>query len=251
MQVCRIIVNGAHGKMGRLAVEMLNTQPDFEVVAALGRADNLPETIRTTGAEVVVDLTCASAVYQNTLDIIKAGSCPVIGTSGLLPEQYITLKAFCDEKKLGGIIAPNFSIGAVLMMHFASVAAKYIPDVEIIEAHHPQKQEAPSGTAIKTAELIAQSRKSHTLAPSHELLAGARGAVSQGVPIHALRLPGTLAAQEVIFGQVGETLSIAHRTLDRVSFMPGLLLACQKVRGLSTLHYGLEHLLLVAEESKT
>ncbi len=244
MEPCRIIVNGAHGKMGQLAVAMLSVQPDFEVVAVLGRADNLSQSIQAMQAQVVVDLTCASVVYQNTLTIIEAGSCPVIGTSGLLPEQYLTLKAYCDENKLGGIIVPNFSIGAVLMMHFSSVASKYMSDVEIVEVHHPQKQEAPSGTAIKTAEMIAQSRKEHVSYPCHELLSGARGALSRDVPIHSLRVSGVLAQQEVIFGQTGETLSIVHRTLDRVSFMPGLLLACQKVRALKTLHYGLEHLLL-------
>ncbi len=244
MEPCRIIVNGAHGKMGRLAVATLSVQPDFKVVATLGREDNLAQTIKATSAEIVVDLTSATAVYKNTREIIEAGSCPVIGTTGLLPDQYINLKAFCDEKKLGGMIIPNFSIGGVLMMHFASIAAKYMSDVEIIEAHHPQKQEAPSGTAMKTAELIAQTRKEHTTYSCHELLPGARGAVSREVPIHSLRVSGILAEQEVLFGQTGETLSIVHRTLDRVSFMPGLLLACQKVRSLTSLHYGLEHLLL-------
>jgi 4-hydroxy-tetrahydrodipicolinate reductase len=244
MEPCRIIVNGAYGKMGRLAVATLSAEPDFEVVATLGREDQLRRTIEETSAEVVLDLTRASVVYQNTLDIIEAGSQPVIGTTGLLPEQYLALKARCDEKKLGGLIVPNFSIGAILMMHFAQIAAKYISDVEIIETHHPQKQEAPSGTAIKTAEMIARSRKAHTSYPCHEIIPAARGALSHEVPIHALRVSGVLAEQEVIFGQTGETLSLVHRTQDRVAFMPGLLFACRKVRALTTLHYGLEHLLL-------
>lgn len=244
MEPCKIIVNGALGKMGQLAVAMLGIQSDFKLVGVLGRQDDLAASIRSTGAEVVVDLTCAAAVYQNTKTIIESGACPVIGTTGLLPEQYLSLKALADATQLGGIIVPNFSIGGVLMMHFASIAAAYMPEVEIIEAHHPQKQEAPSGTAIKTAEMIAKSRKEHVTYPCHELLPGARGALSQDVPIHSVRISGILAQQDVIFGQKGETLRLVHQTLDRASFMPGLLLACQHVRSLKTLHYGLEHLLL-------
>ncbi len=244
MEPCKIIVNGAQGKMGQLAVATLALQSDFKVVGTLGRHDDLAESIRGTGAEIVVDLTCAAAVYHNTKTIIEAGASPVVGTTGLLADQYQALKHLSEQKDLGGIIVPNFSIGGVLMMHFAAIAASYMPEAEIIEAHHPHKQEAPSGTAIKTAEMIAKSRKEHPNYPCHELLPGARGARSQEVPIHSIRISGVLAEQEVIFGQKGETLRLCHQTLDRASFMPGLLLACRHVRQFDTLHYGLEHLLL-------
>lgn len=240
----RVIVNGAEGKMGRLAVTTLAEHPDFELVAALSRKDDLAQSILKTKADIVVDLTCADTVYRNTLTIIEQGASPVIGTSGLLEAQLEFLQNKCEAQGLGGIIVPNFSIGAVLMMRFAAIAARYMPDVEIIEAHHPQKKDAPSGTAIKTADLIAKSRENKRQAYAcTEVLQGARGALSQDIPIHSLRLSGVLAEQEVLFGQTGETLSITHRTIDRISFMPGLVIACQQVTSLKTLCYGLEHLL--------
>lgn len=239
----RVIINGAQGKMGRLAVIALSQQTEFEVVGQLGRSDDLVESILSLKPEIVVDLTSAESVYANTLSIIQHHVYPVIGTTGLLPEQILELTSLCERDQLGGLIVPNFSIAAVLMMHFAQIAARYMPNVEIIEAHHPHKKEAPSGTAIKTAQLIAKARSEHPSYSCHELLSGARGANCQDIPIHALRLPGVIADQEVLFGQVGETLSLQHRTIDRVCFMPGLILACQQVTSLKTLCYGLEHLL--------
>lgn len=240
----RIIVNGAEGKMGRVACTTLLSHPDFELVAQLGRADSLADSISITRADIVVDLTRADCVYENTVTILQQGARPVIGTSGLLPEQIEALTEQCESHGLGGIIVPNFSISAVLMMQFAAIAARYLPDVEIIEAHHPHKADAPSGTALKTADVIARARRHmRETYPCTELLPGARGALCQDVPIHSLRLPGMLAQQEVIFGQTGETFTLTHRTLDRVSFMPGLVLACQQVTALSTLCYGLEHVM--------
>lgn len=239
-----IIVNGAAGKMGRLACEMFRSDPAFELCAALGRTDSLTQAIVKTKAEIVVDLTRADCVYKNAVTIIESGARPVIGTSGLLAPQIEVLSALCEEKKTGGIIAPNFSIAAVLMMRFAALAAAYLPDVEIIEAHHPNKAEAPSGTAIKTAQLIADARThSPTLSACQESIPGALGALYQDVRIHALRMPGVLAEQTVMFGQAGETLSLKHQTMDRISFMPGLRLACLHVRSLDSLVYGLEHIL--------
>ena len=240
----KVIVNGAQGKMGVLACKTIQEHPDFELVACLGRHDDLAEAITRTGANIVIDLTRADCVYENCLTIINQGAHPVIGTSGLLAEQIQTLQQGCDEKKLGGIIAPNFSISAVLMMRFAADAARLLPEVEIIEAHHPQKLDAPSGTAIKTAEVIAAARqKPASKLALKELLPGARGASHHDVPIHSLRLPGILARQSVIFGNTGETLTLTHDTIDRSSFMPGLILACQRVAQLNGLYYGLEHLL--------
>jgi 4-hydroxy-tetrahydrodipicolinate reductase len=240
----RVIINGARGKMGTLACDTINLHPEFELVAKLSREDNLEDAIAENSPQIVIDLTRADSVYANTLAIIESGAHPVIGTSGLLPEQIEYLQRLCDNKKLGGIIAPNFSIGAVLMMRFASLAARYLNQVEIIESHHQQKFDAPSGTALKTAEMIAAARipVSDNM-PTHELMAGARGGLHHGVAIHSLRLPGVVAKQEVIFGNVGETLSITHNSIDRASFMPGIILCCQKVQTIQSLYYGLEQFL--------
>ncbi|MFA5959017.1 MAG: 4-hydroxy-tetrahydrodipicolinate reductase [Tatlockia sp.] len=240
-----VIVNGAKGKMGALACETIEKHPEFSLVAALTPQDNLAKAIDDTRAKIVIDLTRADCVYENSLTIINHNAHPVIGTSGLVDAQIATLTALCKEKKLGGIIAPNFSIGAVLMMRFAALAARFLPEVEIVEIHHQQKLDAPSGTAMKTAELIARARtlEKNTL-PLQEILPGARGGSHHEVPIHSLRLPGVVARQDVIFGAPGETLTLTHNSIDRVSFMPGIVFACQRVQTLQTLYYGLEQLLI-------
>lgn len=247
----RVIVNGAQGKMGRLACETLDKHPDFQLVARLTRGDNLEQAIAKTAAHIVVDLTSAEVVYENAQVIINSGAHPVIGSSGLLDEQIHTLRQDCVKRKIGGLIVPNFSISAVLMMQFAAMAAQYFPDAEIIEAHHPQKLDAPSGTAMKTADMIAAAR-SHRPEKRIEkaLLPGARGAQHHDVPIHSIRLPGVLASQTVMFGNLGETLTITHNTLDRSSFMPGIVLACQRVQQLETLYYGLEHVMNTSDSAR-
>ncbi len=240
----RVIVNGARGKMGRLACETINEHPSFELVASLGREDDLQHAIITTKADIVIELTRADCVYDNSLTIIKNNTHPIIGASGLFPQQIKTLQQMCQEQKLGGIIVPNFSIAAVLMMRFAATAAHFLPEVEIIETHHQQKLDAPSGTAMKTAEMIdAARRNKKNQLQLKELVPGARGGTYHDVNIHSLRLPGVLARQEVVFGNTGETLSITHDSIDRSSFMPGVILACERVQLLNTLYYGLEHLL--------
>ena len=239
-----VIVNGAHGKMGHLACQMLEKNTEFELVAQLGSQDHLSTAIEKTNARIVIDLTCATCVFTNALTIIEHNVHPVIGTSGLQDEQIKKLHTLCAEQQLGGIIAPNFSVGAVLMMHFAQQAARFFPEVEIIEAHHRQKLDAPSGTAIKTADLIAHARRINPSTHTERLiLEGARGASYNDIPIHSVRLPGILAQQQVIFGGQGETLTLTHNSLDRSCFMPGILLACQKVMHLNELHYGLEHIM--------
>lgn len=240
----RVIVNGAQGKMGSLACDTLERHSEFELVAQLGREDNLAKAIHDTQAQIVVDLTRADCAYQNSLTIIGQGARPVIGTSGLLPDQIKELTQLCKSRQLGGIIAPNFSISAVLMMLFAAKAAEYFTEVEIIETHHQQKLDAPSGTALKTAEMIAAARKKpKNKLNLKELLPGARGATYADINIHSLRLPGVLARQQVIFGNAGETLSITDDSMDRSCFMPGVVLACQKVLELNALVYGLEHII--------
>lgn len=244
MMQTRVIVNGALGKMGALACMTIQAQPELILVASLGHNDSLEKAIADTRAQVVVDLTRADCVYENSLAIINSGACPVIGTSGLLDAQIQELSRKCEERQLGGVIAPNFSIAAVLMMRFAAQAAQFLPEVEIIEMHHQQKLDAPSGTALKTAEMIALARQNPKKQLAlKELIPGARGGSHHEVNIHSLRLPGVLAKQQVIFGNTGETLSIMHESIDRASFMPGIVLACQRVLELNRLYYGLEHLL--------
>ncbi len=240
----KVIVNGARGKMGALACETLQASSDFELVAQLSRQDNLAQSIAATQADIVVDLTRADCVFANTKCIIEAGAHPIIGTTGLLAQEMAYLTALCQEKKLGGLIVPNFSLAAVLMMQFAVMAARFFQHVEIIEMHHPQKCDAPSGTAIQTAEMIAHATLNPLAAGTcKEILPHARGANYENIHIHSLRLSGVLAQQQVIFGNAGETLSISHNCIDRQSFMPGLLLACKKVSSLHALYYGLDHLL--------
>ena len=238
----RVIVNGASGKMGMVACQTIQAHPEFELVASLGHKDDLGLMITKTKAQIVIDLTRADCVYANALTIIEHNAHPVIGTSGLLDDQIQHLQARCLEKKLGGIIVPNFSIAAILMMRFSAMAARFLSEVEIIEIHHQQKVDSPSGTAIKTADLIAAARTTPSrLLTDKSSIPGARGAVYQDIHIHSLRLPGVLAKQHVIFGNTGETLTIAHESIDRHSFMPGLILACQGVQQIKTMYYGLEH----------
>ncbi|WP_354622719.1 4-hydroxy-tetrahydrodipicolinate reductase [Psychromonas sp. MME2] len=239
-----VIVNGAKGRMGSEAVNAINNDPELQLVGECDFGDDLAELISTTKAQVVVDLTAASAGFNNTQIILNAGACPVIGTSGFQVEQVKQLQVLAQQKQLGGLIAPNFSIGAVLMMKFAAEAAKYLPDVEVIEAHSPQKEESPSGTGIRTAELIAAARtKAATPCSDKELIEGARGAELHGVKLHSIRLPGVVAQQTVFFGGQSETLKIEHNSQHRESFMPGICLACKEVVKRQELVYGLEFLM--------
>lgn len=241
----RVLVNGAFGKMGQLAAKAIENHPALELVGQSGREYDLQKVIVDSKAEVVVDFTNPESVFKNANAIIDAGACPVIGTSGLSLDQVKELQKKCASLKRGGLVAPNFSLGAVLMMKHAREIAKYMPNVEIIELHHDQKIDSPSGTAMRTAEMLAEARNdlNQAIKPSHETVAGARGANYHNVPIHAVRLPGFLAHQEIIFGNTGETLRLRHDTIDRQSFMPGVTLACEKVVGLNKLVYGLEEIL--------
>lgn len=241
----RVLVNGAAGKMGEFVVKAIAKEPDLELVGQTGRAHQLAAEIKKSQAQVVVDFTQAADAFKNTSAIIEAGAHPVIGTSGLKKEQIQQLQAVCAKHKLGGIIAPNFSIGAILMMKYAEQAAKYFPAVEIIEMHHDRKLDSPSGTAVRSAELIAGARKTIPTLPAdaRETLEGARGAQCEQVPIHSVRLPGLVAHQQVIFGGIGETLTLKHDSIDRQCFMPGVMLACREVLKLDKLVYGLEELI--------
>lgn len=246
----KIIINGANGRMGKSAVAYLPTQTDLSLVATAGRKDDLAGLIKQHQADVVVDLTTAEVAFDNASTIINAGARAVIGTSGFNDEHIATLQAQCKQKKLGGVIAPNFSISAILMMQLATQAAAHLPSVEIIEYHHDQKKDAPSGTAAKTAHMINAARKAAqlTVPPDPttielEQYPGCRGGHCHSVPTHSVRLPGFIATQEVIFGNTGETLSIRHSTINRDAFMPGIALACRRVMTLNELVYGLDNLL--------
>ena len=209
------------------------------LVASTSRHDDLTATIKKHQADVVIDFTTPDSVFENTLKIIEAGARPVIGTTGLTLDQIETLKKICLDKKCGAIIAPNFSIGAILTMKFAREAASYFPDVEIIEYHHPKKLDAPSGTAKKTAELIAETKKNHNICT--DMQNPSRGFLHHGVPIHAARLSGIFAEEAVIFGGHGETFTLSHRASDRGAMMPGLFLCCRKVMSADHLIYGMEN----------
>ncbi|MDH4225254.1 MAG: 4-hydroxy-tetrahydrodipicolinate reductase [Deltaproteobacteria bacterium] len=240
-----VLINGAKGRMGGEAVKAVGQDPACRVAGQTDREDNLPRVLAELRPDVVVDFTQPDAAYPNALAIIQAGGRPVIGTTGLTEEQIAHLTALCAEKKLGGLIAPNFAIGAVLMMRFSAEAARHLPHVEIIELHHDQKIEAPSGTAIKTAQMIQAARPvpPPPKVREVELSPGARGTAEYSVPIHSVRLPGHVAHQEVIFGGLSERLTIRHDSIHRESFMPGVVLSVKKVMETDRLVYGLEHFL--------
>lgn len=240
-----ILINGAFGRMGQMTVNAISEHPGFVLVGQTGREYDLKKAIKDSNAQVVVDFTHPQSVFANAEAIIETGAHPVIGTTGLTLDQVRTLQTRCASQKLGGIIAPNFSLGGVLMMKYAQEIVKYMPNVEIIEMHHDAKADSPSGTAIRSADLLADACHSvnQPSKPSHETIPHARGANHRGVPIHAVRLPGLLAHQKIMFGTLGETLTISHDSIDRLCFMPGVCLACEKVMTLDKLIYGLEHIL--------
>lgn len=242
--IASVIINGASGKMGALACQTIQEHPDFELVAALGRHDNLGQVIDQTKAKIVIDLTRADCAFKNASTIIAHHAHPVIGTTGLTDEEIQTLQQACEAQQLGGIIAPNFSINVALMIHCAALCSKFQSEVEIVETHHQKKLDSPSGTALKTADVIAKARvqpKNHL--ENKSSFPGARGAAYQDINIHSLRLPGVVAKQDIIFGNTGETLTISHECIDRSAYMPGLILACQNVQNLKTMYYGLENLI--------
>ena len=238
----RVLVNGAKGKMGMETVRAVSGAADMRLVGETDLEDDLATMIQKTQAGVVVDFTAPHCAFQNARTIRQGGVGGVIGTTGFKPEEIDSLRELCAGKSPGMIIAPNFSIGAVLMMRLAALAAKYMPHVEIIELHHDGKKDAPSGTAIKTAQLIEEAMKEQDV-PRGTIVHPARGEFHSGIPIHSVRLPGFLAHQEVIFGSDGQTLHIRHDSINRSCFMPGVLLAIREVVRRPGLTYGLEPLL--------
>jgi 4-hydroxy-tetrahydrodipicolinate reductase len=242
----KVGVLGARGKMGAQVCAAVDAAEDLELAAAVDVGDDM-ELLRA--AEVIVDFTAPAVVMDNLQWCLQAGLSVVVGTTGFDAERLATVRGWLDQAPSSGVvIAPNFGVAAVLMMKFATLAARWFESVEIVELHHPGKADAPSGTARKTAELIAGARKEAGLDPSgpdatSTALDGARGASVDGVPVHSIRLAGLVAHQEVLFGTAGETLTIRHDSLDRESFMPGVLLAVRAVLDRPGLTLGIEDLL--------
>ena len=240
----KVGVLGSRGRMGAEVVQAVTAAPDLELVAALDLGDSL-DALVTNGAQVVVDFTTPDSVMANLEFLISHNIHAVIGTTGFDDARIAKIKTLLASSKSGVLIAPNFAIGAVLMMEFATKAAKYFESAEIIELHHPNKVDAPSGTAARTAELMTKARKDAGLAAMPDAtstsLDGARGATVGDIPVHSVRLRGLVAHQEVLLGGIGETLSIRHDSIDRVGFMPGVLLGIRKVSNHPGLTFGLEN----------
>ncbi|MFF4119172.1 4-hydroxy-tetrahydrodipicolinate reductase [Streptomyces sp. NPDC001714] len=247
MSKLRVAVLGAKGRIGSAAVQAVEAAEDLELVAALGRGDKL-EALEASGAQVAVELTTPASVMGNLDFCVRHGIHAVVGTTGWTDERLAQLRGWLAQSpETGVLIAPNFSIGAVLTMKFAQIAAPWFESVEVIELHHPNKVDAPSGTATRTAQLIAESRRAAGTAPAPDAtvtaLDGARGADVDGIPVHAVRLRGLLAHQEVLLGGEGETLTIRHDSLHHSSFMPGILLGARRVVTTPGLTFGLENFL--------
>ena len=263
-----VLVCGAAGKMGQAVVRAVDSEAGFKLVSAVDRSGNpnigkdigiicsineigvklssdLKEAITKTNPDVMVDFTMPEIVIVNSQIALKSGVRAVIGTTGMTKDDINELAKISKQNQTGAIVAPNFALGAILMMKFAKEAGKYFSHAEIIEYHHDKKLDAPSGTSIKSAELMAQSRKEfgRDSVKGKETIKGARGAVAEGnIHIHSIRLPGIIANQEIIMGMLGQTLTIRHDTYDRTAFMPGVLMAVKKVMELDHLIYGLENI---------
>ncbi|MHC9536367.1 4-hydroxy-tetrahydrodipicolinate reductase [Dellaglioa sp. BT-FLS60] len=259
----KVLVAGFKGRMGTTTTNMILENPLFELVGVYSTSateKNINEIADykthdvpifndlekiNVAADVWIDFTVPNAVLKNVKFAISKHISPVVGTTGLSEDNINELKQLAKAEKLGGLIAPNFGISAVLLMQFAQQAAKYLPDVEIIEMHHDKKLDAPSGTALNTAKLIAKVRKPKVQGnpDEKETLPGARGADYEGMKIHSVRLPGYVAHEQVLFGGNGEALTIRQDSFDRISFMSGVAVAVEKIGQYEELFVGLENIL--------
>lgn len=239
-----VAVLGAAGRMGSQVCAAVEADDDLELVARLDLDDSL-DALAESGAQVAVDFTTPSAVKDNVRACLEAGVHVVVGTTGLTADDLEEISGWTSSLQANVFVAPNFAIGAVLMMRFAQQATPFFSTAEIVERHHTKKLDAPSGTALRTADLINEARSGAAWADTSEAetLAGSRGGDRDGIRIHSLRVDGSVAHQEVVLGSTGETLTIRHDSLDRSSFMPGVVLAVKKVSGLDGLVVGLENLL--------
>ncbi len=261
----KIVVNGAGGNMGKEVVRAVLAQEDMELCGAVDLNEvgkdvgeicglgclgvnvtsDLDYTLKRVQPQVVVDFTTPFVVMKNIETTMDNGVNLVVGTTGITNVDLEKVRLKAAEKGVQAVIAPNFALGAVMMMNFARQAARYFNNVEIIELHHDKKVDAPSGTALKTAEMILEQRETPPKSTVQELekVPGVRGGEMGGINIHSVRLPGLIAHQEVIFGGVGQTLTIRHDSLNRTSFMPGVILAIRKLSSINGVVYGLENLL--------
>ncbi|WP_035111806.1 4-hydroxy-tetrahydrodipicolinate reductase [Corynebacterium freiburgense] len=243
----KVGVLGALGRVGQAVCDGVEAASDLELVAKIDRDDALTALV-DSGAQVVVDFTQPTVVMDNLEFCIQHGISCVVGTTGFTPERLEQVQQWCDKNpNVGVLIAPNFAISAVLTMQFARQAARFFESAEVIELHHPNKLDAPSGTAIHTAEGIAQARREAGMGPqpdaTEQSLDGARGANVHGVPVHAVRMTGMVAHEEVIFGGPGQTLIIRQDSYDRTSFIPGVLVGVRGIGERPGLTVGLEHYL--------
>ena len=239
--VLRVGVIGAYGRMGAEVCRVVEAEDDLELSARVGREDSLHPL---SGADVAVEFSTVETVKENVLQSLESGVDVVVGATGLSPADLIEIEAVASGSGGRVLVAPNFAVGAVLMMRFAAAAAPHFDVIEIVERHHESKRDAPSGTALRTAALINEARSLSAVSREDENPAPSRGTDAGGVRIHSLRLPGSVAHQEVVLGGRGQTLTIRHDSIDRSSFMPGVLLAIRRVGDLpDPLTVGLEHLL--------
>jgi len=246
----KVAVCGANGKMGKTVTNAVNSAEDMDLVAKIdisgGEYNSIKEASQNTDIDVLIDFTQPCSIFENAKYCLNNGINIVIGTTGLKDEQIDELKILSNSKKTSCLIAPNFSTGAVLMMMFSKMAAKYFDNAEIIELHHNQKKDAPSGTAIKTAQMMADVNDNFALGncSETETITGARGGTSyNNIHIHSVRMPGFMASQEVIFGSLGQTLKIRHDSTDRECYMPGVLMAVRYVIKNGGFVYGLDNIL--------
>lgn len=251
----KVLVNGALGRMGRTVCSAVKADDELELVGAVdviaGEVEgltvetNLDAALKRLTPDVMVDFTRPAVVFDNVMTALANKVSPVVGTTGLSDDAKEKIRALAEANDTPAFIAPNFALGAVLMMLISQTVARYMPEVEIIELHHDKKLDAPSGTAELTAKMISEVRPPHKQGHPEEVerLEHVRGAEVDGIRIHSVRLPGYVAHQEVIFGGLGQTLTIRHDSTGRDSFMPGVVLACKKVRGLKGLTVGLDKLL--------
>lgn len=265
MTKIKVVIAGPRGRMGREAVRLVEATENYELVAVLDHKNdgkllneiedfprlpipifsNIERCLSEIKADVLIDLTTPEVGMLHARTALQFGVRPVVGTTGFTKDDLHELEQLCQDKEIGCIIAPNFAVGAVLMMKFSQMAAKYFQDVEIIELHHDQKLDAPSGTAVKTAEMIAAVREPKVQGHPNEkeTMPGARGANMEGMRIHSVRLPGLVAHQQVMFGADGQTLMIRHDSYNRASFMSGVKLAVDTVMKMDSFVYGLENII--------
>lgn len=265
MNKVKIVIAGPRGRMGKEAVYLTGRTDNFELVGVLDHKyegqrlnelegftgydvpiyTDIETCLKTEEPDVLIDLTTPEYGMYHAKTALNYGVRPVVGTTGFTDQDLAELEALCEDVDRGCIIAPNFALGAVLMMKFSKMAAKYFENVEIIELHHDQKLDAPSGTALKTAQLIGEVRepKKQGHANEKETIAGARGADYEGMRIHSVRLPGLIAHQQVLFGADGESLTLKHDSYNRTSFMSGVKFAVEEVLKANVLIYGLENIM--------